>query len=170
MIWLIVVSVILAFFAFAGLSVAPYVPIRSRDVAGALDLFESKAGQVLVDLGSGDGRILKEAARRGLMAVGYEINPVMCLVAWLSCWSYRSRVHIKCRSLWAADLSEADLVYAFLIPKRMAKLDEVLNSQNGRALKLVSYAFQVPERRYVRFDKNSYLYYYPVSAKKTKHS
>ena len=38
-------------------------------------------GLRLVDFGSGDGRLVKAAASRGMSAVGYELNP------YLVCWS-----------------------------------------------------------------------------------
>ncbi len=41
----------------------------------ALNLAELRSGERLVDLGSGDGRVLLSAARRGARAVGYELDP-----------------------------------------------------------------------------------------------
>jgi len=38
-----------------------------------------KSGQTLIELGSGDGRVLKEAAAKGVRAIGYEINPVLVI-------------------------------------------------------------------------------------------
>ncbi|WP_439571893.1 hypothetical protein [Sphingomonas sp.] len=52
----------------------PYVPTPPEVVEGMLDMAELKAGERLIDLGSGDGRIPRAAARRGATALGVEID------------------------------------------------------------------------------------------------
>ena len=84
MYWFLLAAVILLFglVAFRG---APYVPTHRRKIMAALDLMNLKSNDMVVDLGSGDGNFLIAAARRGWRAVGYEINPVLCLISWLRC-------------------------------------------------------------------------------------
>jgi len=54
----------------------PYVPTPAKVVDAMLDLAEIKPADVLVDLGSGDGRIVIAAAKRfGIRATGVEIDP-----------------------------------------------------------------------------------------------
>ena len=60
---------------------APYLPTLRAQVPEALDLLQLKAGDTLIEIGSGDGRILAAAAGRGLLAVGYEINPILVIIS-----------------------------------------------------------------------------------------
>ena len=56
--------------------IAPYVPTPQEVVDRMLQLAEVRDGDVVYDLGSGDGRIVMTAAGRyGVKAVGFEIDP-----------------------------------------------------------------------------------------------
>src|SRR5918995_2787563 len=56
--------------------VAPFVPTPHEVVNRMLELAQIKQGDVLYDLGSGDGRIVVAAAKQfGIRAVGFEIDP-----------------------------------------------------------------------------------------------
>jgi SAM-dependent methyltransferase len=70
-------------FLVSSISGAPWVPARSYDVEVILDDVGLKNGEHYLELGCGDGRLVRAAARRGAIAVGYELNPVLWLVAKL---------------------------------------------------------------------------------------
>ncbi len=54
----------------------PYVATPANEVNAMLDVADNKAGDVLIDLGSGDGRIVMAACKRfGIQATGVEIDP-----------------------------------------------------------------------------------------------
>ena len=79
---LIAVAVLVGLFLLTALRGAPYVPSRSRDLERAFDeLYKLAADDLLVDIGSGDGRVLMMAVKRGARAVGFEINPVLAKVS-----------------------------------------------------------------------------------------
>src|SRR6476469_9839913 len=74
----------LALFAWVGAARAqegdefdvPYVPTPENVVETMLKLANIKPGDVLYDLGSGDGRIVITAAKKfGIRGVGIDINP-----------------------------------------------------------------------------------------------
>ena len=119
----------------------------SKDVESALDLLDLKPGQVVYDLGCGDGRFLRAAARRGLTAVGYELNPVMALIAWAGSRRYGQRVKVRWFNYWRADLSGADGLFVFLIGHYMKKLDKKIKSSAKPGVRLVSHAFVVPGKK-----------------------
>ncbi len=89
MIWLIVVTVLIVCFAGVLLFGAPYLPTLKPQMKTALKLAGSTAGETLLELGCGDGRVLIAAARRGYNAVGYELNPLLALLAWARTRRYR---------------------------------------------------------------------------------
>lgn len=135
------------------------MPTRRREAQKALNLLDLKKGQTLYELGCGDGRILTQAAERGLKVVGYELNPVLALVCWLQSLRYRGQIKIIWGNFWTADLSKADGVFVFLIDKYMNKLDNKL-VQNNKPVKLVSYAFQIPGKKPSSSKGGLFLYKY----------
>ncbi len=140
---------------------APFLPTLKTQRKEALDLINLKPGQMLIDLGSGDGSILVLAAQRGLRAVGYEINPFLFIYSWLRTRRYGTRVQIKFRSFWRADLSRADGVFVFLITHHMHHLDKLLNNRKGKKpLKVVSNSFQIPGQKVRKKSGPMFLYQY----------
>jgi cyclopropane fatty-acyl-phospholipid synthase-like methyltransferase len=73
---------------------APYLPVLKAEHDNLLDMCELQPGDTLLDLGSGDGRFLRAAAKRGYNAIGYEINPLLYLVSLLITWRHRKQVTI----------------------------------------------------------------------------
>lgn len=110
--------------AWASWRAAPYVPTWGSDVQRLLDLAEVKAGERVVDLGSGDGRIVLAAAKRGATATGYEISVLPYLVSILRrLWSpVRMRTAFRFVDLFHADLQSVDVVIVFLLPSSVKKL------------------------------------------------
>jgi hypothetical protein len=157
---LLIILVIAAIFAFAGLKGAPYVPILRHDSAALLRLAGLKPGQTLIDLGSGDGRLLREAAAKGIKGIGYEINPFMVWVSRLVCWRYRTLVNIHLGDLWHTKLPTADVVYVFLMPRHMPALHAYLTSQLHRPTKVISYAFEIPGAKLINRNRNTFVYQY----------
>jgi SAM-dependent methyltransferase len=61
---------------FESKKIVPFVPTPQEVVEGMLELAQVKKGDVVYDLGSGDGRIVITAAKKyGARAVGFEIDP-----------------------------------------------------------------------------------------------
>lgn len=138
---------------------APYLPTMRRQRETALGLLGLKPDQVFYDLGCGDGRLLRDAAKRGVRAIGYELNPFLALVAWLSTRRYGSLAKVKCANFWRADISDADGVYVFLITPYMPKLNSFMQTQNfTHPVRLASYGFQIPGRKPAKKSDGVFLY------------
>src|SRR3989304_5678817 len=76
----------------------PWIPTRQARIRRALNLARISPGEVIYDLGSGDGRVLILAAREfGVQAVGIEISPIHCVVAKINTYIHgvNDRIHIK---------------------------------------------------------------------------
>lgn len=158
--WAIGFTVILAY-GIVLLFGAPYLPTMKKDRQAALDLLNLKPGQVLIDLGSGDGSLLVSAAQRGLKAVGYEINPFLWLYSWLRTRRYGHNVKVKLRSFWRADLAGADGVFVFLITHHMGNLDKLISRKGSKkSLRVVSHAFTIPGRKPTKKSGALFLYIY----------
>lgn len=142
------VAGVLLLFAAVSLRGAPYVPTHRRTIETALDILPLKMGDTIVDLGAGDGAFLKAAANRGLKAVGLEINPILCIVAWLYCWRVRDQVTILWRDFWLTDIPpDTKAVFVFLAGPYMNKLAHKLKQQmatRSQPLWVVSHGFAIP--------------------------
>lgn len=155
--FLIAVVLLFGFVVFIG---APFLPTRQPQIEAALDLLNLKKGQTLLELGCGDGRVLKLAAKKGIYGVGYEINPVLWLIAQLNTWRYRGMVNVVCSNYWVAKWPKANGIYVFLGEKHMSKLHKKIIHYRHRPLTVVSYAFQIKEIKSSSKRKGMYLYLY----------
>jgi hypothetical protein len=157
---LILGAALILAFVIAGISAAPYVPILGRDVETLLDLSGIKKGQTLIDLGSGDGYLLRAAARRGISCIGYEINPVMVIISKIACFKYRRLITIHQADLWRTKLPKTDAIYLFLMPKVMEKLNQKLTREIKTKTTVISYAFQIPHQTMIKQTSNTFVYEY----------
>lgn len=139
---------------------APYLPTMKKQQQDALDLLALKPGQVVYDLGCGDGRFLITAAQCGLKAVGYELNPFIFIIAWIATLRYRAQVKVRLGNYWHKDLSKADGIFVFLIDKYMAKLDQKITSEITKPINLVSHAFKIPGKKPAKKTGAMLLYEY----------
>ncbi|HEU5187306.1 MAG TPA: hypothetical protein VFT87_02260, partial [Candidatus Saccharimonadales bacterium] len=74
MIFWLFLSIVFICFGLVVFRGAPYVPTHKRAIKKMLQELPLKEGDLMVDVGSGDGVVLKTAAEQGLRAIGYEIN------------------------------------------------------------------------------------------------
>ncbi len=150
---LLLVFLLFAFVVFRG---APYVPTRRAQIEQALALAKAKPGAHLVDLGSGDGAVLKVALEQGLSVTGYELNPVLVLV---SRFRLRNAKHcsIVWGDYWKAKLKKGDIVYMFGVERDMQKLQNFLQ---GSGVSLVVYGNTIPGAKAVASDEPYTLYRY----------
>lgn len=139
---------------------APYVPILRRDAKKLLELAKLKPGQTLIDLGSGDGRLLRAAAKQGVTGIGYEINPYLVIISRLVCWRYRRQVTIHTADIWRTKLPRADIIYVFLLDRHMEHLHQKLLADISAPTIVVTYIFQIPGQQPIRQTHNTFVYQY----------
>jgi len=125
----------------------PYLPILQPQMQTALELLDLKPGQTLLELGAGDGRVLKAAAQRGWNVVGIEFNLFLVVIAYLRTWRYRKQVRIIWGNYWQTEWPQADAVFTFMLQKYMTRLDENIEKWRNKPLKLVSFAFYIPDKK-----------------------
>jgi len=161
MTWFIVVVVILLV-CFGGvlLSGAPYLPTLTPQVKAALELADLQPGDTLLELGAGDGKVLIAAAQQGLHVVGYELNPLLAVLAWLRTVKYRRQVTVIWGDFWRQPWPETDAIFTFLLPRYMEKLNKKVMQYEHKPVKLVSFAFRVPNKEAADEKADVYLYTY----------
>lgn len=142
---LVIFFILVCVFVFFGLVVfvgAPYVPSHRKYVKRAFDHFGVTDADVLVDIGSGDGIILRIASSYGAKAVGYEINPILVVISKLLSL-HNPRVTVLLQNAWLARLPQTTtIVYAFAVNRDEKKLVSLLQRESNRLhkpLKLLCY-------------------------------
>ena len=110
---------------------APYAPLGKQKIATMLSLLNVKRFEKAVDLGSGDGRIVIEMAKKGAIAYGYEINPLLVLIAK---WQIRKlglqkNARIFWCDFWGQNLSSFDIATVYLAPHSMKGVEEKLRRE-----------------------------------------
>jgi ribosomal protein L11 methylase PrmA len=131
-----------------------YVPTPHEVVDDMLRLANVKKGDVLYDLGSGDGRIAVTAAKRyGIRAVGIDIDPERIREAKENARKagVTDRVEFRQEDLFKADFREATVVTLYLLPDLNVKLRPKLWSELKPGTRIVSHQFDMgnwkPEKR-----------------------
>ncbi len=156
----ILIGLLILFFCGIVLFGAPYLPTLKKQINVSLELADLEKGQTLLELGCGDGRVLIAAAHLGLNAIGYELNPFLAFVAWARTRRYRRQVKIVIGNYWTKKWPQTDAIFVFLIDKYMKKLDNKCMQYPYKPLKLVSFAFQIPDKTPVQQKDGIYLYKY----------
>jgi SAM-dependent methyltransferase len=95
-----------------------WVPTSEKLVETMLDLAQVKADDTLIDLGSGDGRTVIAAARRGATALGIEYNPDMVALSKTRAAEagVSERATFAVADLFASDFTRATVITMFLLP------------------------------------------------------
>jgi len=102
----------------------PYVQTPMEIVERMLRMAQVKKGDYLIDLGSGDGRIVIEAAKRGARALGVDIDPNLVRHATENAQKagVADRTQFMVKDIFETDLSAASVVAFYLLPDFNAKL------------------------------------------------
>ena len=158
MIFLILIVVFC--FSFVILFGPPYLPTLKKQIESTFDVLELKKGDTLIELGSGDGKILIAAAKKGYSAIGYELNPLLFVISKIRTLPYGKKIKVYCRNFWNIELPQADAVYTFLLKRQMSKLDQKLEGYKYKPLKLVSFAFKIPSKKIIQQKDGIFLYKY----------
>ena len=126
-----------------------------------LEMAEVGSGDIVYDLGCGDGRILLAAARRyHARAVGIEIDPLRYL--WcqflITILGQRKQIQIIFGNLFTKNLSEADVVICYLMPDALTKLEKKFKTELQSGTRVVSNRFTFPTLDKIQEDGDAILY------------
>lgn len=146
LVWL-VVGIILFVFGFVVLRGAPYVPSQRKYIQQAFqELYPISKSDVLVDIGSGDGVVLREASKLGAKTIGYEINPILALISRLLSLN-NTKISVRFVDFWFSHLpNDTTVVYVFATSSIVEKIKVWLQNETNnldRPIYLISFGFKI---------------------------
>jgi len=157
----VLMIVLLGYGVFSFYTGAPFVPTNKKRLATMMKMANLQPEETMLDLGSGDGRIVLAAAKTGAHCIGIEINPVLHVFAKLKALCKRSKnVEFKRINLWKYDLSKVDVMFLYFIPNKMERLHKKILKEMKPGTRIVSHGFKFSNWQYV--EKNGKIYLYIV--------
>lgn len=144
----LVITLFLFISVIVGLIMARGVPFVStprskyRRILQAVGL---QPGEVIYDVGCGKATLLILAAKEfGAKGIGYELSLWPYLWAHFNIFISRADVKVYLKNFFKVDLSGADVVYCYLFPEIMARLEPKFAKELKPTARVVSYGFKLP--------------------------
>ena len=137
---------------------APWVPTPMNKVHKMLALAGVRPGDLVYDLGCGDGRTIVTAARHyGARSVGIEIDPLRYLwcQALITILGLRDRVRVIQGSFFGQDLSNANVVTCYLLQSTNEKLEGKFMRELDPGTRVVSNSSTFPRLHLRRRDSET---------------
>ena len=152
-------TVYLVFTIFAIFAGSAPIPSAESTVKCMMDLANIQPGELLLDLGSGDGRIIIAGAKRGARCIGFEINPILL-------WYTRLRVRIQGltsisvhgTNLWDADIKDADILTIYMVPIYMERLRKKIQAEMKPGSRVISGVYPFPDWEPEKTNGRVYMY------------
>jgi precorrin-6B methylase 2 len=129
-----------------GKKIVPYVPTPQEVVERMLELAQVKKGDVVYDLGSGDGRIVVTAAKKyGVKAIGFEIDPerIKESAENIKKAGVGDLVEIRQQDIRTVDLSPATVLTMYLLPEVNLMIRPNIWKQMKPGSRVVSHDFDM---------------------------
>lgn len=124
----------------------PYVPTPPEVVSRMLEVARVKSGDVIYDLGSGDGRIVIQAAKKyGAKGVGIEIDAALVQKARDNAFKEKvdHLVEFHIQDALTVDVSPATVITLYMLPEFNAKLRPIFDKQLKPGSRVVSHDYDI---------------------------
>jgi predicted RNA methylase len=165
-VFLVFLVAVIFLFGFTTVFGAPWLPTSTRIVYKMLAMVDVQPGDVLYDLGSGDGRIIVMAAQEfRATSVGIEINPFW--VVWtrvkVALLKLRGKVNVVWGNFFDHDLSNANILTLYLLQDTNSKLMPKLGKELKPGTRVISHEFTFDGWNPCKVDYEANIYMYRVA-------
>ena len=124
-----------------------FAPSPRKIIEEFFKIYPFEENKIFFDLGSGDGRVVFLAEKKGLKAYGIENNPVLYFFSNFLKRIYKSEAVFIRKDLRKAEVEKADYIYLYLLPKFMEEIEDDLFSKIKNNAKVISFCFEFKKRK-----------------------
>lgn len=146
---------------FAG-SDAPYIPTKMENIRKILKLGGVKKGKKFYELGSGDGRVVIEAAKLKAEAIGIEQSWLRVLYSRWKTYRQNTTKAATCQfyhgDIFKRDYQDADIVYIYLLSQGVRKLEEKLKKELKKGSLVITQTYHFPNWKPYKKTGDFWLY------------
>ncbi len=129
---------------------APFVKtpaVVSEEICSVLRITDK---DIVVDLGCGDASILIGIENlTHATCIGYDVSPIAFIKARWNIYKNKSRVRIQLTNFFSADISQATIIYCFLIPSLMDRMSYFIRKRAKLGTRIASYGYRLPGLRQI---------------------
>lgn len=145
----IIVPVLICFYVtndfICDIKGAPFVPTNPKIVEEIIEGAGLKKGQLFIELGSGDGRVVRLAVKKyGVKGIGFELNLLLIfysrIVAKLN---GIKNINFVRQNIFDADIKNADVIFLFLMPRTLIKLKSKILKESKKGTLIISHGFKI---------------------------
>lgn len=147
---------------FAGTD-APYVPTKMGHIRKILKLAGVKKGKKFYELGSGDGRVVIEAAKLKADSMGIEQSWLRVLYSRYKAAKLAS--HFRCGNatfkhgdIFKRSYQDADILYIYLLPKGVKRLEDKLKKELKKGTIVITQTYHFPTWKPIKKIDNFQIY------------
>ena len=160
LILLLILFIILLFFNLHYLYGAPYEPSRGKALKNIVKFTNPKKGDKIAELGSGDGRICIELAKKGAEVHGFEINPFLVFISRkkIKKAKLQNKIFIHWKNFFKEDLRGYNKIVLFQFNTITKKISKKLKKELKPKSKIISHWWQLKEFKLKKKIGRIYLY------------
>lgn len=144
---------------YAMIKGAPFVPSMDKAVRAMIKLGKFKKTDRVVDIGCGDGKLIRRIAKEGVKeAVGYELSIPTFLLARFRTFLSGGEEKIRFGNFWYQDLSKYDVIVCFLLIEAMTNFEKDVWPKLRKGTRVISNAFKLKHVQITEEKDGVYLY------------
>ena len=122
----------------------PFVRTPHEVIKKVLTEIKITEDMIVYDLGCGNARFLLEVEKQtGAKTIGFEISPWAYILARLNILLHRSKTKVLYKNFYHQDVSDADVVFCYLLDTVMPKVGTQLEAQLKPGAIVISFAFPI---------------------------
>lgn len=171
----ILILLILGFFGLflsflVNILFTPFYTTPKTIIEEILKIINLQDGDLFVDLGSGDGRmVIKAAQNKKVSAIGYELSPFLVVISRILKFltvGFRKNIIFELQNIFSINFTPNSVVYTYLEPRALERLYTKIRNYND--LKLYTYEYKIPgvkPTKTYHLSNNKDLFYYYINSK-----
>lgn len=145
-----IILILFMFFLIPWFYGAPYDITREKSLKNIIKLAKPKKGDLIAELGSGDGRVciaLANSGNKDFMIHGYEINPFLVLISRrrIKQIGLQNKIKIYWANFWKVNLSKYNKIIFFQFSTITRRLEKKFDKELKHKTKIISHNWKLPD-------------------------